>query len=78
MGFPQHNYKACIEEDLKLLKIGIGSPEFGSTQLPELTSNREQWRKLIHKDAENFQKEKERKSAEKSIQRKQTVDIQIV
>ena len=58
---PQHNYRSCIKEDLKLFKIWNESPQFGSTQLPELTSNREQWRKLIHKGAEIFQKEWERK-----------------
>ena len=72
VGRPQQNYRSCIKEDLKLFKIWNESPQFGSAQLPELklTSNREQWRKLIHKGAEIFQKEWERKKIEKSIQRK--------
>ena len=70
VGRPQQNYRSCIKEDLKLFKIWNESPQFGSTQLPELTSNREQWRKLIHKGAEIFQKEWERKKIEKSIHRK--------
>ena len=46
------NYWLCIKEDLKLFKIWNESAQFGSTQLPELTSNWEQWRKLIQKGAE--------------------------
>ena len=70
VGRPQQNYRSCIKEDLKLFNIWNESPQFGSTQLPELTSNQEQWHKFIHKGAEIFQKEWERKKTEKSIQRK--------
>jgi len=71
VGRPQHNYRSCIKEDLKLFKIWNESPQFGSTQLPELARDRKKWRKLIHKGAENFQKEWERKRIEKSIKRNQ-------
>ena len=52
VGCPHQNYRPGmrIEEDLKLFKIWNESPQFGS-----LPRNREQWRKLIHKGADNFQ-----------------------
>ena len=71
IGRPQQNFRSSLKEDLKLFKIWNESSEFGSTQLPELARDRDKWRKLIHKGAENFQKEWERKRIEKSNKRNQ-------
>ena len=65
VGRPQQKCRSCIKEDLKLFKIWNEPPQFGSTQLPELTSNREQWRKLVHKAEEIFQNEWGKKKKKK-------------
>ena len=54
VGRPQQNFRSYIKEDLKLFKIWNESPQFGSTQLPELTSNRAVFRAVVNEFAPLF------------------------
>ena len=65
VGRPKQNFRSCIKEDLKCFNIWNNSSDLA--QLSQITSNRETWRKLINKGAEQFQKEWERRRAEISM-----------
>lgn len=69
VGRPKQNFRSCIKEDLKCFNICNNSSDLA--QLSQITSNRETWRKLINKGAEQFQKEWERRRVENSMKRKE-------
>ena len=69
VGRPKQNFRSCIKEDLKCFNICNNSSDLA--QLSQITSNRETWRKLINKGAEQFQQEWERRRVENSMKRKE-------
>ena len=53
-GRPKKSFRECLKEDLKLFKIWNTDSRIN---MPELCANRKEWRRMIHKGAEVFQKD---------------------